>query len=158
MIRAPLAGIERPSLSVLAGFSSNSGFIVSLHPRKVLGCPHNCRDRKRSPWVDGFGAGDLSRQRQQPYATPKLTSSAPSCRLDSALGPRPEHQNLILSTPSFGSYPWDCAGPWAPVAALRRFYLGPVCMQFSSCPLDSRSAERAVPPWAGTLCPTPHSP
>ena len=64
----------------------------------------------------------------------------------------------ILSTPSFGSYPWDCAGPWAPVAALRRFYLGPVCMQFSSCPLDSRSAERAVPPWAGTLCPTPHSP
>ena len=64
----------------------------------------------------------------------------------------------ILSTPSFGSYPWDCAGPRAPVAALRRFYLGPVCMQFSSCLLDSRSAERAVPPWAGTLCPTPHSP
>ena len=97
MIRTPLAGIERPSLSVLAGFSSNSGFIVSLHLRKVLGCPHNCWDRKRSPWVDGFGAGDLSRQRQQPHATPKLTSSAPSCRLDSALGPRPEHQNLIHS-------------------------------------------------------------
>ena len=70
----------------------------------------------------------------------------------------------IVSTPSFWSYPWDCAGPGMrlvslyPVATLGHFYLGPVCMQFSSCPLDSLSAERAVPPWAGTLCPTPYSP
>lgn len=51
MIWTLLAGIECPSLSVLAGFSSNSGFVVSLNLRKVLGCPHSCRDRKRSPWV-----------------------------------------------------------------------------------------------------------
>ena len=72
---------------------------------------------------DEFGESDLCGQRQQPHTTPKLTSSAP-CRLDSAPGPRPEHQNrvhsFLLVLPLGLCWAWDEVGipvssghPWA---------------------------------------------
>lgn len=146
----------------LAGFSSHSGFVVSPCLSKVLGCLHNCRYRRESPWVDGFGEGDLSGQRRQPHATPKFTSSAPSCRLDSASGLRPEHQNLIhsflLFLPLELGWAWGKVGipvssghPWTFLCWSSLY-----AVSFLSCGFSL--SREGCPPWAGTLCPTPHSP